>query len=45
MEVVPLDAERATLAVYSRSRYGRRDFGVNAKRVEAWLAALERELR
>mgnify|MGYP006284932323 FL=1 len=28
----------ATLAVYSRSRFGESDFGVNAARVEAWLA-------
>jgi uncharacterized protein (DUF1499 family) len=37
---VPLGDTRSTLAVYSRSRYGREDFGVNRKRVEAWLAAL-----
>ena len=29
------------LIVWSRSRYGRGDFGVNRARVEAWLAALE----
>ena len=28
----------ATLAVYSRSRFGRSDLGVNAARVEDWLA-------
>jgi uncharacterized protein (DUF1499 family) len=37
---IPLGENRSTLAVYSRSRYGREDFGVNRKRVEAWLAAL-----
>jgi uncharacterized protein (DUF1499 family) len=31
----------AGLTVYSRSRYGRGDFGVNRARVEAWLAALK----
>ena len=31
----------AGLIVWSRSRYGRSDFGVNRARVEAWLAALE----
>lgn len=30
----------STLVVYSRSVYGRSDFGANRKRVEAWLAAL-----
>ena len=42
---VPLGPDRSTLAVYSRSRYGRRDFGVNRRRVEAWLARLARELQ
>jgi uncharacterized protein (DUF1499 family) len=32
----------AGLIVYSRSRYGQGDFGVNRSRVEAWLAALEK---
>ena len=31
----------AGLIVWSRSRYGRSDFGVNRARVEAWLATLE----
>ncbi len=35
-----LEDGRSTLAVYSRSHYGRSDFGANRKRVEAWLAAL-----
>jgi len=30
------------LIIYSRSRYGRSDFGVNRSRVKAWLAALDR---
>ncbi len=32
----------AGLIVWSRSRYGRGDFGVNRARIESWLAALER---
>ena len=28
------------LVIYARSRFGRRDFGVNAKRVTRWLNAL-----
>jgi uncharacterized protein (DUF1499 family) len=31
----------ATLAVYSRARYGYEDFGVNAARVSSWLESLE----
>ena len=37
---IPLEQARSTLAVFSRSRYGRRDFGVNKKRVRSWLDAL-----
>lgn len=28
------------LKIYGRSRFGRKDFGVNANRVEAWIDAL-----
>ena len=37
---MPLDGNRSTLAIYSRSHYGRKDFGVNRERVEGWLAQL-----
>jgi len=37
---ISLGAATSTLAVYSRSHYGRSDFGVNRSRVDAWLAAL-----
>ncbi|MCA0872027.1 DUF1499 domain-containing protein [Seohaeicola saemankumensis] len=29
------------LRIYARSRFGRKDFGVNRARVEGWLAALQ----
>lgn len=32
---------QSTLAVFSRSRYGHSDLGVNAQRVEKWLEPLE----
>ena len=35
-----LDAESSSLAIYSRSNYGYGDFGVNERRVRAWLAAI-----
>jgi uncharacterized protein (DUF1499 family) len=39
-EVVALGADRSSVALYSRARYGRSDFGVNRRRVEQWLAGL-----
>ena len=36
--------DRSTLIIWSRSVYGRGDFGVNRKRTETWLAALQQLL-
>ena len=44
VEAVPLTGGQTALAIYSRARFGIRDFGVNRARVERWLAALKREL-
>jgi uncharacterized protein (DUF1499 family) len=33
------------LAVYSRSVYGRSDFGVNQKRIDSWLDILDKRLK
>ena len=41
-QVEPDGADAATLLLYSRSVYGYGDFGVNRRRVAAWLAALDR---
>jgi hypothetical protein len=41
VEFVALGPERSSVAVFSRSRYGRGDFGVNRARVERWLRLLE----
>ena len=38
--IQPLDASHAAIAIYSRSRYGKSDLGVNMKRLERWLALL-----
>lgn len=41
VKFIPLAPNRSTLAIYSRSKYGNRDYGVNKRRIEAWLDALE----
>jgi uncharacterized protein (DUF1499 family) len=41
---IPLQPDRATLAIYSRSRVGYSDMGTNRKRVDAWLEALARRI-
>ncbi len=38
------DNDRSTLAIWSRSKYGISDRGVNRKRVERWIAAIEARL-
>lgn len=43
-KVDPLGPDTATLVLYSRSVYGYSDLGANRRRVQAWLAALERAL-
>lgn len=40
VRAIPLGDGSATLAIYSRARYGHSDFGVNRARVERWLAAV-----
>lgn len=44
VHVWPLPDGRSTLGIYSRSRYGWSDMGVNRRRVEAWLSGIRREL-
>jgi len=41
VEVFPASDTQSTLAIYSRSLLGRKDFGVNRARVRRWLAALD----
>ncbi len=40
VKFIDLTEGRSTIAIYSRSRYGQGDLGVNKARVEAWLATL-----
>lgn len=44
IDVLPAGPGRSTLAVLSRSVYGRGDLGTNRKRVDAWIEALRRSL-
>ena len=39
-EFVPLGPGQSSIALYSRARYGKLDFGVNRKRVERWISRL-----
>jgi uncharacterized protein (DUF1499 family) len=41
VQVNTAGADRSTLVIWSRSVYGRSDFGVNRERTKAWLAALQ----
>jgi uncharacterized protein (DUF1499 family) len=43
-QVTPAGPDATSLVLYSRSVYGYSDLGVNRKRVEAWLGALDRML-
>lgn len=40
IEVIAVGPDKSTLAIYSRSRYGRSDLGANGRRVDGWLAEL-----
>jgi len=44
IRVLPVGAKKSTIAIYSRSKTGYYDFGVNKNRVEAWLEELEGEI-
>ena len=41
VQVRAAGSDSSELIVYSRSVYGRSDFGVNRKRIETWLTALQ----
>jgi uncharacterized protein DUF1499 len=45
VEFVPLGPERSSVAIYSRARYGKLDFGVNRARVERWFTRLQHSIR
>ncbi len=37
---ISISSSQSTLAIYSRAIYGKSDFGVNRKRIDAWLKTL-----
>lgn len=41
VEYLSLDSHKSTLAIYSRSKYGYSDFGVNKRRVQKWLKGID----
>ena len=41
VEFVALAPEQSSVALYSRARYGRYDFGINRGRVLRWLSRLQ----
>jgi uncharacterized protein (DUF1499 family) len=41
VEAIPVGNNQSTLAIYSRSLVGRKDFGVNRARLKRWFAALD----
>ncbi len=45
VEFLPLGEGKSSLAIDSRSRYGRGDMGVNRRRVVAWLTTLKTMMR
>ncbi|MFC7290121.1 DUF1499 domain-containing protein [Hirschia litorea] len=42
VKFINLEEGKSTLAIYSRSKYGRKDFGVNRKRIELWVDLLRK---
>ncbi len=44
VEFFAIDDERSTCAIYSRSKYGYGDLGVNRRRVRKWVRLVQREI-
>jgi uncharacterized protein (DUF1499 family) len=41
VQVTPVSPDSSTLIIYSRSVYGQSDLGVNRRRVDTWIGALQ----
>ncbi len=44
VQIFALSGDRSTLALYSHALVGHSDFGVNRRRIDAWLVAIERSI-
>ena len=44
VRLISVSSSQSTLAIYSRSIYGKSDFGVNRDRIDAWLNTLREGL-
>jgi len=42
VEFIPLGTGQSSLAIYSRSIYGRQDFGANQDRIKLWISDLNK---
>ena len=43
VKLIAISDQQSTIAIFSRSKYGYSDFGVNKKRVMLWLALLSKQ--
>jgi uncharacterized protein (DUF1499 family) len=41
IKVIPIDPDNSKLSIYSRSRFGHSDLGINKRRVDEWSAAIQ----
>ena len=44
VKFIPVDKSTSSLTLYSRAKYGRRDFDVNKARVKRWLKRLDEQV-
>lgn len=44
VKFIPLSENHSTLAIYSRSLYGRSDLGANKRRIQTWLELLKEHI-
>ncbi len=44
VKFIAIDKSTSSLAIYSRAKYGRRDFDVNKARVKRWIKRLDKQV-
>ena len=42
VQIIPINENESSLAIYSQSKYGYYDFGINQKRIENWLNQIQK---